>query len=87
MHQMRPEPQSLSTERLKEARKSEEGLNMAQKLRLQAAFPDLAKKLIQETAVTQPSEEEMIQQQRQQSAYQAEVKAASRAGSMSPFRY
>ena len=87
MHQMRPEPQSLSTERLKEARKSEEGLNMAHKLRLQAAFPDLAQKLMQETAMAQRSEEEMIQQQRQQSAYQAEVKAGSRASSMAPFRH
>ncbi|MDA7433865.1 hypothetical protein N8458_01645 [Synechococcus sp. AH-601-P18] len=67
------------------ASKSEEGLNMTQKLRLQSAFPELTKKVMQETTVAQPSEEEMVQQQRQQAAYQAEVRAASRARSMAAF--
>ena len=72
---------------LYDASKSEEGLNMTQKIRLQSAFPELAKKVMQETAVAQPSEEEMVQQQRQQAAYQAEVRAASRARSMAAFRH
>ena len=50
-------------------------------------FPEheLTKKVMQETTVAQPSEEEMVQQQRQQAAYQAEVRAASRARSMAAF--
>ena len=72
---------------LYDASKSEEGLNMTQKVRLQSAFPELAKKVMQETAVAQPSEEEMIQRQRQEAAYQAEVKAESRARSMAAFRH
>jgi hypothetical protein len=72
---------------LYDASRSEEGLNMTQKLRLQSAFPELAKKVMKETAIPQPSEEEMIQQQRQEAAYQAEVKAASRARSMAAFRH
>ena len=72
---------------LYEASRSEEGLNLTQKVRLQSAYPELAKTVMQETAIPQPSEEEMIQQQRQEAAYQAEVKAASRARSMAAFRH
>ena len=71
---------------LYDASRSEEGLNLTQKLRLESAYPELAKKIKADTAVPQPSEEEMVQQQRQQAAYQAEVKAASRARSMAAFR-
>ena len=71
---------------LYDASKSEEGLNLTQKIRLQSAFPELAKKVMQETAVPQPTEEQQLQQQRQQAAYAAEVKAESRARSMAAFR-
>ena len=71
---------------LYDASRSEEGLNMTQKIRLQSAFPELAKKVMQETAVPQPTEEQQLQQQRQQAVYAAEVKAESRARSMAAFR-
>ena len=71
---------------LYEASKSEEGLNLTQKIRLQSAFPELAKKVMQETAVAQPTEEQQLQQQRQDAAHIADVKAASRARSMAAFR-
>ena len=80
------EARKAEAQALYDASKSEEGLNLTQKIRLQSAFPELAKKVMQETAVPQPSEEEMVQQQRQQAAYQAEVRAASRARSMATFR-
>ena len=71
---------------LYDASKSEEGLNLTQKIRLQSAFPELAKKVMQETAVAQPSEEDQLQQQREQAAHIADVRAASKARSMAAFR-
>ena len=72
---------------LYDASRSDEGLNLTQKLRLESDYPELANKIKADTAVAQPSEEEVVQQQRQQAAYQAEVKAASRARSMAAFRH
>ena len=70
---------------LYDASRTEEGLNLTQKLRLESAYPELANKIKADTAVPQATEEEMVQQQRQEAAYQAEVRAASRARSMAAF--
>ena len=70
---------------LYDASRSEEGLNLTQKIRLEAAYPELAKKIKADTAVPQATEEEMVMRQRQDAAHQAEVRAASRARSMAAF--
>ena len=71
---------------LYDASRSDEGLNLTQKLRLESAYPELAKKIKGDTAVAQSSEEEMVMRQRQDAAHIADVKAASRARSMAAFR-
>ena len=70
---------------LYDASRSDEGLTLTQKLRLESAYPELAKKIKADTAVPQATEEEMVMRQREQAAHIAEVRAASRARSMAAF--
>ena len=71
---------------LYDASRSEEGLSLTQKIRLQAAFPELAKKVMQETAIPAPAEADQIAWAQQAAEQQAEARAASVRKSMAAFR-
>ena len=66
--------------------KTAEGLSLTQKVRLQAAFPELAAKVMKENPAPVYSEEDLAIRAQQQAQQQAEVRRASVARSMAATR-
>ena len=67
---------------LYDASRSESGLNLTQKLRLQTAFPELAAKIQRETAIPAMDPETQALYDRQLAQEEAEIRAASVARGM-----
>ena len=78
------EEQARKEERqaLFDASRSEEGLNLTQKVRLQAAFPELAQKVMKETTIAAPAEADQQLWAQQAAQQEAETRAASVRKSM-----
>ena len=71
---------------LYDASRSEQGLSLTEKIRLQAAYPQLAQKVMQETSIHAPAEADQIAWAQQAAEQQAEARAASVRKSMAAFR-
>ena len=67
---------------LYDASKSEEGLNLTQKVRLQSEFPELAAKVMKENPVPVFSEEDIAVRSQQAAQQEAEVRRESVARAM-----
>ena len=66
--------------------KTEEGLNLTQLVRLQAAFPELADKIARENPAPVYSEQDVAARARQVAQQEAELRRESRARSMAATR-
>ena len=66
--------------------KTEEGLNLTQKVRLQSAFPELAEKVKRENPAPVYAEEDLAARAQQAAQQEAEVRRASVARSMAATR-
>ena len=66
--------------------KTEEGLTLTQKVRLQAAFPELAEKVMKENPAPVYSEEDIAARAQQAAQQLAEIRRESRARSMAATR-
>ena len=69
-----------------DASRSEQGLNLTQKIRLQAQFPELAEKIKRETAVAAPAEADQRAWAQQAAQEEQQVRAASVARGMAATR-
>ena len=80
------EERKAEMQALYDASRSEAGLSLTQKIRLEAAYPELANKVKQETSIPAPAEADQLAWQQQAAQAEAEVRAASVARAMATTR-